>query len=492
VKYGPNDILLVNPTGGWETKRDDHYFYPIGLLYLKNYLRKFDIPSEIIDINPEGLSPVAFKDRVKTLSPKIIGYTGSPYERHSLHEYIRGIKEFAPDALVVVGGAYFTAVAVDCLTNLKEVDVVVRGEGEATFLDVVRTFESGGDMHDVLGINFRDPSENIVATKNRDPCNRDECEIDIDLVPDNEIYSPLVYLKNFEKEGIQSVPILLARGCTMKCTFCFNNNSGRFRTRSIESVVEEINKKRKRFNCDYFWMVDPTFSLRKKFAFALCDALENYCKGIKWYCETRVDCDLELLRKMAQAGCVSIDYALESGSPKVLRAIKKEIDIERVEVFAKESHDLGMRGLVFVMYSLPEETYEDFQKTASVLKRVKPYTYDISFTSTQILPGTQLEHDARASGMLSKEFSWFDPNFKDVPIWQGLMDADQLSQCLLWLQRYKYKLNHSRFAYLRKATKENLVIMFNKNQRISNFVKRNKYIYNYTKSTVDFFFGKDS
>ena len=97
MKYGPNDILLVNPTGGWETKRDDHYFYPIGLLYLKNYLRKFDIPSEIIDINPEGLSPVAFKDRVKTLSPKIIGYTGSPYERHSLHEYIRGIKEFAPD-----------------------------------------------------------------------------------------------------------------------------------------------------------------------------------------------------------------------------------------------------------------------------------------------------------------------------------------------------------------------------------------------------------
>jgi radical SAM superfamily enzyme YgiQ (UPF0313 family) len=367
MTFKENEILLVNPTGGWDHKREDRYFFPIGLLYLQNYLHRYDIPSTIVDVKPDRLFPDDFRQRVRGYRPKVIGFTGSPFERHTLHKYITDIKSYAPGALIVVGGPYFTATAKDCLTHLTDVDVVVRGEGEITLLELVRAFALGNSFEAIAGITYRDKSGNIIENNDRPPANRDDCEIDIRLIRDDSTYSPFVYLKNFEEEKILALPILLARGCTKRCTFCFNNSS-RFRSRSIPSIIEEVRLKREHFNCDYFWMVDPTFTLRTKFAYELCEALRKHCPGIKWYCETRADCSLALLNEMAKAGCISIDFGLESGSPKVLKAIRKDLDVSRIVEVTKECKKLGMRVLVFTMYALPEETYDDFLRTMDILR----------------------------------------------------------------------------------------------------------------------------
>lgn len=283
IRYARNEILFVNPTGGWETKTGARYFFPIGLLYLHNYLLKNGIPSTIIDTKPQNLSPDDFKRLVHELHPRIIGYTGSPFERHTLHQYIRGIKSIVPDALIIVGGPYFTATAVDCLVNLKDVDLVVRGEGVRTVLELVRAHGCGGDIREIKGITYRDRDGTIIRNDNQLPCDRDECEIDIETFPDDLTYSPFMVLRIFKHEGIKALPILLAEFCLERCTFCFNNNNGRFRSRTIPSVIGEIQSKRKHLKCDYFWMVDPTFTLREKFAFELCEALIKECPGKKCF-----------------------------------------------------------------------------------------------------------------------------------------------------------------------------------------------------------------
>jgi len=475
-----NKILLVNPTGGWDAKRDDKYFFPIGLLYLQNYLLKHDIPSEIIDVKPRRLSPDDFKRVVREINPKIIGFTGSPFERHTLHEYILGIKRCAPDALVVAGGPYFTATAKDCLINLEDVDVVVRGEGEITLLELVRSFVLNGRYENIKGITYRGEKGCLIENENQRPCDRDECEIDISLIPDDDIYAPFVYLKNFEREKIRALPILLSRGCIKNCTFCFNN-TGRFNSRSIPLIIKEIQLKRERFGCDYFWMVDPTFTLREAFARKLCDALIAHAPGIKWYCETRADCSLELLKKMSEAGCVSIDFALESGSSKVLKAIRKDMDLSLIEPFAKECKRLGMRALVFVMYSLPEETYDDFLMTMDILRKIKPYIYDTSCNRTLILPGTQMERQARCMNLLPEDFSWYDPDFKDIPEWKTLMSDEEIIKCGQALRDYQYSLHHSWIGYIRWKAVNLVTAHFRKSKRAAETIRRYPSVHNFLK-----------
>lgn len=491
VQYTDNDIILVNPTGGWDQHIESKYFFPIGLLYLQNYLLKYNIPSTIIDVKPQGLSPDAFKQLIKEYKPKIIGFTGSPFERHSLHEYINGIKKFIPNSLVIVGGPYFTATAKECLTYLQDVDVVVRGEGELTLLELVRLHASGSiDYKKIKSITFRDESGNIIENENRLPLNRDECEIDIELIQNNNVYSPFVHLKNFEKEKIHALPILLARGCIKRCTFCFNNNS-RFSSRAISSIIREIQVKREKFQCDYFWMVDPTFTMREKYAYELCEALQKYCPGIKWYCETRADCSLDLLNEMSKSGCISIDFALESGSAKVLKAIRKDLDPSLVVQFAKECKKLGIRALVFVMYSLPEETMEDFRRTMRILKEIKSYIYDISYNQTLILPGTQLEKQALSLNLLPTYFSWYKKDFVDVPAWKTLLSNDEIDKCRRTLDNYRLSLYYSKVQCLRRQLKRDCIESLSKNKTIVNLVKRNQKIHKILLSLVRIIFGSD-
>jgi len=452
MPYGRGDIVLVNPSGGWETDTDGTYFFPIGLLYLQNYLHRHGIPSSILDTHPTGISPDEFKKIIRADKPRIVGFTGSPFERHQLHQYIEGVKDGRSDSMVVVGGPYFTATDEDCLRALPDVDVVVRGEGEETLLDLVTAFDNGANLDSVRGITYRAPDGRIVRNRNRRPSDRDECEIDLEHIRNDDTYNPFVVLKNFEEEGIQALPILLSRGCTKRCTFCFNNNHGRFRSRSVGSIVDEVKAKRERFGCDSFWMVDPTFTLRKDFAAELCRAFLEHCPGIKWYCETRADCDLDLLSLMAEAGCVSIDFALESGSPKVLKAIRKDLDPACVADFAGACSDLSIRALVFVMYSLPEETAEDFKQTMSVLRSIRSDVYNISSNTALVLPGTQMEREARQSGIIPESFSWYDSSFPDIPEWRSHMSESEVAFCREWLEDYQYRLHHPDWRYgLRRA-----------------------------------------
>ncbi len=492
MAYKENDIILVNPTGGWKSDVDGYYFFPIGLLYLRNYLLKHRIPSSIIDISRERLSPEDFMNKIRDLNPRIVGFTGSPFERHTLHKYIKGIKEQVPQALIVGGGPYFTATAKDCLEQLPEVDVVVRGEGEKTFLELVRAFDQKEDFNNLKGITFRNSNGEVVEKENNAPCNRDDCEIDLDLIPNDDAYSPFVYLKNFTEEKVKALPILLARGCTMKCTFCFNNNSGRFLSRTTGSVIEEIKAKRERFNCDYFWFVDPTFTLRERFAIKLCRELKAQCPGIKWYCETRADCSPQLIEAMAEAGCVSIDVALESGSPKVVKRIQKDLDPRLLFPFTKKCKELGIRVLVFVMYGLPEETYGEFRKTAAVLKQIRPHIYTISYNETLILPGTRMEAEARAEGIIPEGFSWYDTSFAEIPKWKPVMTPRQMAKARRQLYKYHYLLHNSLPGYWRRAPKLMVLSFWQRSTKIKKFITHFPLLRRFVRAASDTILGKKS
>ncbi|HLP61750.1 MAG TPA: radical SAM protein, partial [Candidatus Deferrimicrobium sp.] len=244
--------------------------------------------------------------------------------------------------------------------------------------------------------------------------------------------------------------------------------------------------------CDYFWFVDPTFTLRERFAATLCKELKEQCPGIKWYCETRADCSAGLLESMAGAGCISIDVALESGSPRVLKTIQKDLDPQKLIPFTAKCKQLGIRVLVFVMYGLPGETYADFRETMKILKKIKQDIYTISYSQTLVLPGTRLEMQAKEEKILPGHFSWYDPSFEEIPRWAPSMSGREIDKIKRLLFKYQFLLHNSRFSYLKKLPKLLALTYWQRNDKIKHIITRFPIVHRFVKTMGRVILGKES
>ncbi len=178
--------------------------------------------------------------------------------------------------------------------------------------------------------------------------------------------------------------------------------------------------------------------------------------------------------------------------PKIIgKAIKKDLDPATVIPFAGECKKLGIRALVFIMYTLPEETMDDFFMTMNILKKIKPYIYDISFNQTLILPGTEIERDARRLKLLDDNFSWYDRNYNTIPVWKTLMNDEEINECARLLQHYQYLLHHSKVHYLRKKLKHHCMERLTGNKQLVEFVRRRPNFHKFMESKMHWIFGSD-
>jgi anaerobic magnesium-protoporphyrin IX monomethyl ester cyclase len=409
---GKMQTVLVNPSGKGSTYGDPiakstQYMFPYSITFLHNYLLKNNIESKTFDLFEEDLDD--FLDYCGSLERPIVGVTSQSYSRYEAIDIIADVKRVSPSSICIVGGKHFGFCAEETLERVQDIDVVVRGEGEITLLELHRCLSQNGDLSKVQGITFR--KNGFIVSNNDRPPEKDveQFSLNFEKLP-IENFAKGIYLRNFENEKIRSLPIHLSRGCSRKCVFCSFGLTP-YRIRTLDNVITDIITLKERFNYDYFTMCDPSFCERKDFVRAFCQRLIDENANIKWYCEARVDTPLDILELMAKAGCISLDFAIESGSEKVLKAIRKGINIDQALTFAHESSRLGMRTLVFFMISLPDEREEDSYQTLRVAEKMAGITKYIVLNVAQILPGTTLEKTARDRNILPKDFSWFDKSF---------------------------------------------------------------------------------
>jgi radical SAM superfamily enzyme YgiQ (UPF0313 family) len=423
------EIILVNPGGTpaggdtYKVNKQERYMYPYSIVYVQNYLTKKGIKSKLFDLYIRSTDE--FIKYCKKIASPIIGVTSQTYSSIIAIDLIRRIKKENPTAIIVVGGKHFTYSDKDAMEKISDIDIVVRGEGEITFYELVKALQDKRQLDAIDGITFR-KNGRIISNKERDQIrNIEEVSLDYETLPDVDFYAKGIYLRNFEKEKIKSLPLFMGRGCSQKCVFCLYNKF-MYRARKLDSILNELYYLKEKFNKSYFALSDPSFCERKGFATRFCTRLIKEQFNIKWSCEARVDTPYELLELMSKAGCVSLDFALESGSNKVLRTIKKRIDVARVLDFAKACKKLNIRAHVFLMVSLPEETEEDAYETLKMAKVLSQYCSSMSAAATQIFPGTELEQIAYEKGILPPNFSYNDSTFfhpytdlcdKNVPLY---------------------------------------------------------------------------
>lgn len=405
-------VILVNPegTGSWQGDvgaKNNQYMFPYSIVYLHNYLLKHNVESRIFDLYQDD--PQAAIEYCAKFDRPIVGVTSQSYSRYEAIDFIRRVKKVVPGAIGVVGGNHFGFCAEETLRHIEEIDVVVRGEGEVTFFELVRSLAGNGDLSSVDGISYRRDGVAVSNADRRPAGDIEEFAIDFEQLPTNN-FKRGIFMRNFQNEEVRSLPVHFARGCTMRCIFCSFGLTA-YRIRKVERVVDEMLYLKDKFDNRFFTICDPSFTARRQFVKDFCERLIKEDADIKWYCEARVDTPLDLLELMARAGCMSLDFAIESGSERVLRAIKKNINIPQAMDFAAECKKLGIRTLVFFMVSLPDETERDAMETMRIADKMSEYTKYVTLNVAQVLPGTELERIARERNIVPKDFSWYDQRF---------------------------------------------------------------------------------
>ncbi len=382
---------------------------PLGIAWLAAVLRENGFKDiSLIDSMANRYSNEDIIDLLKKQGPDIIGISFGTQIRFSTFDLARLIKKNFPGVPLVVGGPHPTLTSQDTLENIPEIDIVVRGEGEISFLNLVKEIEKKGSLENVKGISFRDKKGEIVH-------NPDETAIeDLDSLPlpARDLLPMERYEQTTNLSKKRSTNIMTSRGCPYRCVFCSVSKQWghRIRQRSAKNVVDEIEFLLKNYPfLEGIRFFDDTFTINKPRVLEICDEIIKRKLSFVWECEARANTiDSEIVQAMKRAGCEFIDLGVESGSNKILKNIKKDITVEQAIEAVKVIKKAGIGLKIFIMHGLPGETYEDIKKTVFLSRYLchKLKADGATQGITIIYPGTELEKIAKEMGTLPKDFSW--------------------------------------------------------------------------------------
>ena len=198
--------------------------------------------------------------------------------------------------------------------------------------------------------------------------------------------------------------IFTSRGCPFKCAFCDRPHLGkRFRKRSAINVVDELESCVK-IGISEFLFYDDTFSIDKERVIEICKEIKKRGLKIGWDIRTRIDTvDAEIIQQLKSAGCQGIHYGIEAGTSKVLRNLKKGINIEQAKVVFKKTKKYGVRVLAYFMIGNPGETAEDIEITFQVMKDLNPDYVHLTILTP--FPGTEIYSNALERGVIKNFFT---------------------------------------------------------------------------------------
>lgn len=375
---------LVNPPPLKGVYRHQLYL-SIGLAYLAAVLEENDYEVTIIDCPASEIDLEKLKTKLASIEPDLIGITSMTPTIQSALQSANIAKEVCPNAMIVLGGPHTTFMDKQVLEEEKDVDVIVRGEGEQTLLEIVKNISNNNNnLNEIQGITFRN-NGHIVSTTNR-----------MYIQNLDELPRPAYHhfpLEKYRLFGRRILPIITSRGCPSQCSFCTTSRifGKAFRARSPENVVDELEWLRDEHEADAFSFYDDTFTLNKNRALKICEEIKNRKIKLPWDCQTRVSTvSKEMLTKMREANCQQVFFGVESGCQKILNAVNKGTTVEQNKAAIKLAKESGLFVAVSVMVGYPGETPEMLNQTIDLLRETEPDDAYICVATPY--PGTELRN----------------------------------------------------------------------------------------------------
>lgn len=411
-------------------------FPKLGLGYLISYINKYYPGVEFdVSFHKEDIS-----EKIRDFKPDIVGFTALTYSYKRIFETAKKVKENFSSISLIMGGTHISLFPED-LPDF--IDIGVLGEGEETFLELVKSFNESKILkrRDIKGIVFRE-NGGIVKTNSREV-----------IEPLDKIPPP-----DFKKIGVSkngSAHLMTSRGCPFSCRFCASTKYFKKpRFHSAEYVVNQIEK----FVQDYprreIRIYDDLFSMDKKRVKDIADLI------VKKKLTSRLNIDAlchvkyidgEVLDDFKKIGINTVSLGMESGSPRILEYLKRgSVTLNKIREVVKLCKEHGIAPGASFMIGSPYETEEDVQKTIDFIKELRLDQFGLCVTTP--FPGTELWEYGRQKGIITSD-KWDDrlwgfhdvneENYKDKIILAD-MDKDTFFKCYTKLHDLSLSLDRKK------------------------------------------------
>ncbi len=366
---------------------------PVGLCSLAAVLRRRG--HDVSLANYSEASPAEVERHLLGIRPEVVGISVFTFNRSASFDLARAVRRLLPATTVVAGGPHASHLHASILEEHPEIDYVVIGEGEETLARLLDRLAAGGDGAELPGLAGRVDG---VPFSHGWP----EPIEDLDRLP--------FPFEGFRGYGVdprtQFMVLVTSRGCPGRCAFCSTPRfwGSRIRFRSVDHVLRELRGLREEYGLLEVSFRDDTFSVDRGRVFEMCRRMSDERLGFLWDCQSRVNAvDEERLVAMRRAGCVHIQYGVESGSPRMLERLAKGIDVAEIERAAADTRRAGIEFSVYLITGIEGEEEEDIAATEALLRRIRPHGAVVS--SLAVFPGTALwENWKRRHGL--DESAW--------------------------------------------------------------------------------------
>lgn len=364
------NILLINVSLRPESKLK---LFPIGIGYIATAMKQADFLFDYLDIDVHRYTEDEVETFIKNKSYDVICMgcivTGYKY----IKQLCAVVRKYHPKSYIVVGNSVATSIY-ETLLTMTEADIAVMGEGDITIVELLKTITSKQPLSNVLGITYKKDGK-IYKNALRPPIEN------ISVLPhiDFSLFDVEKYIENtpeqinetvpLPRESLRALPINTARGCIADCTFCYHNFRGcKYRYRSMDSIVTELKEMVKKYNLNYVFVGDELTFFSRKRAQEFANAILKNDLHFYWEGTCRADCfklneDVEILKDLKRAGCVSIAYSLESAEPEILKAMNKHISVDDFSRTTELIHKAGLIPTTSLVIGYPQETVESIKKT---------------------------------------------------------------------------------------------------------------------------------
>jgi anaerobic magnesium-protoporphyrin IX monomethyl ester cyclase len=409
-------ILLVNPKS--KLPIDTRTSPPLGLAYLAavSEQRGDQVRVHDGDVEEESLAAV-----VREFEPEVVGITANTTQITAAWRDAELVKSLS-NAPVVLGGPHPTSLPEESAAK-RFVDVVVRSEGEATWLELLENWEIGRlgtpdsqstnlpIYQSIAGITYRDGNGEIVSTPNRVSIPVEE----LDRMP-----FPAWHLFKLDRytnlqptvdqvDGL-SLPILTSRGCPYRCSYCSQIGPRLWRARSVESVIAEWRWLVKEQGAVEIGVLDDSFNINRQRVLDISKRLiDEGLSHVPWIMINGIRANLadeELLGAMKRAGCLRSAFGVESGNQAILDSVvDKHLTLDQVRSAFKAARAVGLETIGFFIIGMPGETEATLDDTIRFACELDPVVANFSIATP--FPGTEMYETVQAQGRILAE-TWDD------------------------------------------------------------------------------------
>jgi len=377
---------------------------PLGIAFLGAALEAANIDVSVADFVVNPYSSACLEDILNRFQPQIVGITSVTMTFDNAVQIAKDVKQINPDIVTVMGGPHVSFCAEETMESYPEVDIIVKGEGDESIVDLTRAMENGRRWDRVEGIVYRDGT-GLCSTGDRKK-----------MTDVNDLPVPARHLLPLGRYRALNMPVSMttSRGCPFQCIFCVGRKmvGAKVRYRNAQSVVDEM-VYLNTLGFSQINIADDLFTANKKHCVGICDEILARGLKIKWSSFARVDTvSREVLSKMKAAGCDSVSFGIETANVGILKTIKKGITIPQVIEAVKMCTDTGVTPCASFILGLPGETPETLRETVEFGKKLKAMGVLYGFHLLAPFPGTEIrdQKDKYNIKILTDDWSMYHAN----------------------------------------------------------------------------------